>query len=187
MLFRRIMFWLHQIDESLIAGSKHARFYLYRKLGVSPKVHKVIPFSLAWLATLILAILTAPEAWGWRPEIFILVGQLTVLALSGWVVCRLYKSAVPLHWEKGDYLEEMGRAAFFRSKQDLRTASVVVLTSTSINILILKSTGLMTLASTLAFSTLLLWALALVMVLHFVSADPPPPESGDVQMVPQGV
>jgi hypothetical protein len=181
------MFWLHQIDESLIAGSMHARFYLYRKLGVSPKLHKVIPFSLAWLVTLTLALFTAPEVWDWRQESFIFVGQLTVLAVFGCVVYRLYKAAAPVQWEKGDYLEEMGKTAFFRSKQDLRTASVVVLTSTSINILILKSTGLMTVTSTLAFSTLLVWALTLVMVLHFVSADPPPPESGDVQMLPQGV
>jgi hypothetical protein len=177
---------LHQIDASLIAGSARARLYLYRTLGVSPKLHRVLPFSLAWIATLTLALLTTPEVWGWRLELLILVGQIAVLAVSGWVIYRLCNIAGPRQWEKRDYEAEMGKADLYRSKQDIRTASVVVLTSTSINILIIKSMGLMTLTTALAFATLLVWTLALVMVLHIVSADPPPPESGDMKMVPEG-
>lgn len=186
MLFNRLMAGLHQIDASLITGSMHARLYLYRTLGVSPKLHRVVPFSLAWAATLMLAVFTGAEVWGRRPEFLTLIAQITVLAVSGWIMYRLYKDACPHRWEKQDYQDEMARAVFYRSKQDIRTASVVVLTSTSINILIIKTMGLMTLIAALTFATLLVWALALVMVLHIVSADPPPPESGDMEMVPQG-
>ncbi|TLX16460.1 hypothetical protein [Rhizobium sp. MHM7A] len=186
MLFNRLMACLHQIDASLIAGSTHARLYLYKMLGVSPKLHRVVPFSLAWAATLVLAVFTGAEVWGWRPEFLIVIGQIAVLAASGWIMYRLYKSTAPHRWEKHDYQDEMAKAVFYRTKQDIRTASVVVLTSTSINVLIIKSMGLMTLITALTFATLLVWALAMVMVLHIVSADPPPPESGDMKMVPQG-
>lgn len=186
MLFNRLMACLHQIDASLIAGSTRARLYLYQTLGLSPKLHRVVPFSLAWMATLVLAVLAGREVWGWRAEILVVIAEIAILAVSGWLMYRLYKIAGPNRWEKRDYQDEMSKAAFYRSKQDIRTASVVVLSSTSINILILKSLGLMTLITSLTFATLLVWGLALVMVLHVISADPPPPESGDMKMVPQG-
>jgi MFS family permease len=186
MLLNRVMAFLEQIDASLIAGSTQARLYLYRSVGLSPKIHKAMPFALAWLATLVLAVFTTPDVWGWRPEVFILGGQMGFLLASGLVIHRLYRLAVPLHWEKRDFQAELARADIFRHRSDLRTASTVVLTSTSINILMIGAMGLMTPIFALAFATLLVWIVALVMVLYVVSADPPSPEGGDMKLIPQG-
>lgn len=186
MVYNRILAFLHHIDVSLIGGSTFARLYLYRTLGVPPKLHRVVPFSLAWIATMMLAVLTGREVWGSRAELLILIAQIAVLLVSGWLMYRLYKFAAPHQWEKRDCQDEMARAAFYRSKKDIRRASVVVLTSTFINILMIKTMGLMTPLTALTFATLLVWAVALVMVLYIVIANPPPPENGDMKMMPQG-
>ena len=185
MLLNRIMAILEQIDAGLISGTTQARLFLYRSYGLSPKVHKAVPFILAWLATFVLALFTTPEVWGWQPEVFILAAQMGFLLGSGMVIHHLFKFAVPFHWDKPDFQSELAKAESFRRRPDLRMASVVVSTSTSINILIVGAMGLMTPVFALAFTTLLVWIVAIVMTLYVVSADPPSPESGDIKLVPQ--
>lgn len=185
MFFNRLITLLHEIDDSLIEGTTQARLSLYRTFGISPKLHVLVPFVLAWLSTSVLTMFSVFEFWAQSTELLIVVGQVIVLGVTGCAIFCLYKHTAPHQWEARDFKQDLAKSATFRLQRDTRTASLVVLTSTSINIVIVKTLGLMTLANAVVMAMFLVWATGLVMVCYVVGAEPPPPESGDTKLVPQ--
>jgi hypothetical protein len=173
---------LCEIDKSLVSGAAAARRFLYHRRSVPPKVHRIIPFICAWLATFLIFAHVAMANFSSLMATVHAAG----LILSGWVVYRLFQVTDLWKWDENDYRTEMARLAqVCHGLQDLRTASVVVLTSTSINIFMIRLMGLMTFEFVLNFAALLTWAMALVALLYMLSAEPPPPSIGDAELTPQ--
>lgn len=186
MFLNRLIALLHEVDGSLIEGTAQARLYLYQTFGISPKLHVLVPFVLAWLSTLALTIFSIFAFLAQSPELFVVVGQVIVLGVTGCAIFCLYKHTAPHQWEARDFKQDLAKTARFRDQGDPRIASWVVLTSTSINIVIVKTLGLMTPVNAVVMAMFLVWATGVVMVSYVVSADPPPPESGDMKLLPQG-
>jgi magnesium-transporting ATPase (P-type) len=144
-----------------------------------------VPFVAAWLSTLLLTIFCISEFWGQTPEMVILFGQVLILGVAGLAIYCLYKLEAPHHWEARDYKQSLAKAAKFRNKRDTRMALFLVLTSSAINIVIIKEQSFTTMLFTFLLAMYLVWASAMVTVAYIVSAEPPPPESGDLKFLPQ--